>query len=232
MFGTTAVELCAGSAEDVILGLRFPIDRIELNSALELGGLTPTPASLAKVKSLTDLPVVCMVRPRGGDFCYGEALFHVLLEDARILLDHGADGIVFGFLNPDHTVDVQRTKALTELAHACGKTAVFHRAFDETPDPFAAADILSEIGIDRLLTSGQKASAREGSTLIRQLIRNYHGRLEILPGAGINGSTVQKIVETTGTQWIHLSGGTSFPDGSRRCDPKILEDVFRQMKER
>ena len=110
------VEVCCGSADDVIEAWRAGADRVELNSDLFHGGLTPTVGSLRVAKRETGLPVMAMVRPREGGFCYTEAEFAVCLEDARVLLENGADGLVFGFLHPDGTVDRERTKALTDLA--------------------------------------------------------------------------------------------------------------------
>ena len=232
MFGTIHTELCAGSAEDVRQALRFPIDRIELNCALELGGLTPTPASLKQVKQMTDLPVVCMVRPRAGDFCFSEELFSVMCTEAEELLDQGADGIVFGFLNEDHTIDQDRTRVLADLANQRSKTAVFHRAFDEIRDPIHGAELLAELGIHRILTSGQKDTALQGATLIRALREQFRDRIEFLPGAGINAATARGVAETTGSGWIHLSAARTISDGSRRFDPDILQAVVHVLSSR
>ena len=232
MFQDISVELCAGTSEDAKLALAFPIDRIELNCALELGGLTPGVSSLRRVKDMCDLPVVCMVRPRGGDFVYGEELFALMREEARLLLENGADGIVFGFLKSDRTIDRERTAALAEIAHAYGKTAVFHRAFDEARDPLDAAETLASLGIDRLLTSGQETSALAGSSLLAKLIHAFQGRMEILPGAGIRAENVRETVRTTNTKWIHLSAGAERPDHTRRFDPDRLSAVLTELKKR
>lgn len=205
MFSDNLIEICAGSAEDVMTACRFPIDRIELNSALELGGLTPSLSVFRFAKQHTSLPIMCMVRPRAAGFIYSETEFEIMRSDAELMLENGADGIVFGFLNPDHTVDETRTAVLAELAHAHDCQAVFHRAFDQTADPFAAAEALIRCSIDRVLTSGQKDTAPEGAPLIAELIRRYEPSLSILPGAGINAETILAVKQETGSRQFHMT---------------------------
>ena len=146
-------EACCGSAADAIAAWQGGANRVELNSDLFHGGLTPTPGALRTVKKhAPDLPVMCMVRPREGGFCYTQAEFETMLEDARILLDNGADGIVFGCLQADGTVDTERCRAMLSVIGS--STSVFHRAIDVTPDPLAALDTLIGLGVTRVLTSG------------------------------------------------------------------------------
>ncbi|MBQ8067210.1 MAG: copper homeostasis protein CutC [Solobacterium sp.] len=205
MFSENLIEICAGSAEDVMTACRFPIDRIELNSALELGGLTPSLSVLRFAKEHASIPIMCMIRPRAAGFIYSETEFEIMRSDAKLMLENGADGIVFGFLNPDHTVDEERTAALANLAHSYGRQAVFHRAFDQTADPFSAAEALIRCGIDRVLTSGQKDTAPEGASLIAELIQRYEPSLSILPGAGINADTILDVKQKTGARQFHMT---------------------------
>ena len=205
MFSDNLIEICAGSAEDVLTASRFPIDRIELNCALELGGLTPSLSVLSFTKTHCSVPVMCMVRPRSAGFVYTDTEFEIMCRDARLLLENGADGIVFGILNPDLTVDARRTGVLASLAKDAGKAAVYHRAFDLTPDPFAAAETLIRCGIDRVLTSGQKNTAPEGADLIRALISRFEPALSILPGAGITAETILPLKEKTGAKQFHMT---------------------------
>ena len=205
MFSDNLIEICAGSAEDILTACRFPIDRIELNSALELGGLTPSLSVLRFAKTHCSVPVMCMVRPRSAGFVYTDTEFEIMCQDAKLLLKNGADGIVFGILNPDLTVDTVRTKQLALLAKEFGKQAVFHRAFDLTPDPFAAAETLMQCGIDRVLTSGQKDTAPEGVNLIRDLISRFEPGLSILPGAGITADTILPLKAKTGAKQFHMT---------------------------
>ena len=114
------LEICCGSFEDVNIAWENGANRVELNSALYLGGLTPSLAHLICAKEQCDIPIVTMVRPRGGGFCYSEEEYQTMLLDARILLEHGADGIAFGFLHMDHTLDVARTEEMIALVHEYG----------------------------------------------------------------------------------------------------------------
>ena len=149
------VEVCAGSYQDCLAAYRGGAQRAELNSALSVGGLTPSVAALRRAKQETSLKIICMVRPRAAGFCYDEADVQIMMDDARILLQEGADGIAFGFLDEHGRVAAEDTAVMCGLIHSFGKEAVFHRAFDVCEDPFAAMQTLIQCGADRLLTSGQ-----------------------------------------------------------------------------
>ena len=148
------VEICCGSYEDALNAYKGGAQRIELNSALYLGGLTPSIASLIKTKQNTDLKVIVMIRPRGAGFYYSEEDYEVMKEDCRLMLEHGADGIAFGFLNKDFSIDLKRTKEFIDIIKSYNKEAVFHRAFDCTSHPYQAIEQLIELGVNRILTSG------------------------------------------------------------------------------
>ena len=208
------VEVCCGSADDVIEAWKAGADRVELNSDLFHGGLTPTVGSLRVAKRETGLPVMTMIRPREGGFCYTEAEFAVCLEDARVLLENGADGLVFGFLHPDGTIDRERTKELTGIARAAGKDAVFHRAIDVVPDWRAALDTLIGLGVTRVLTSGQAPDVSWGTAVVREMIAYAAGRIQILPGAGITPLSLERVLEESGADQIHVAIHRTLPDAS------------------
>ena len=208
------VEVCCGSADDVIEAKKAGADRVELNSDLFHGGLTPTVGSLLVAKRETGMKIMTMVRPREGGFCYTEAEFAVAIEDAKQLLANGSDGLVFGFLHTDGTIDVERTAILAKLAHSAGKEAVFHRAIDVVPDWKQALDTLIDLNITRVLTSGQEADVSNGTETVREMIRYAAGRIQILPGAGITARNYQRIVAETGTDQIHLAAHRSVADTS------------------
>lgn len=201
----TTVEICTGSYADCMAAFHGGAERVELNSALSVGGLTASVAVLRRVKKETTLKVICMVRPRAGGFCYDEAETKIMMEEARLLLENGADGIAFGFLHADGTVHRERTLQMSELIHSFGKEAVFHRAFDVTKDPFQAMEVLLSCKIDRLLTSGQRAKAMQGSELIAQLQDRFGDRIEILAGSGVNAQNAGELLAHTGIRQVHSS---------------------------
>ena len=213
------LEICCGSAEDAIEAAAGGADRVELCSALFLGGLTPSLGSLLEVKQRAEIPVIAMNRPRQAGFCYSPAEFAVMERDADLLLEHGADGIVFGILNANGTIDVKRARAMRERIGT--RQAVFHRAFDVTPDPFRALEELVDLGITRVLTSGQKNGAPDGAELIRQLREHAGGRIEVLPGAGITVENLRQVVDRTGCTQVHLTAFAERQDASTLKNPEI-----------
>ena len=167
---------------------------------------------LEVVKRYVSIPVMTMVRPRAGGFCYTDVEFETAKADAHALLLGGADGLVFGFLHEDGTVDEKRTREMVSLCQ--GKPAVFHRALDVTPDWKRALDSLIRLGVTRVLTSGQASDVFFALDTIAEMIRFVDGAIEILPGAGITLENVRRVVQTTGCTQIHLARHKSMPDTS------------------
>ena len=172
------VEICCGSYYDAKQAALGGAERIELNSALMLGGLTPTTATLRMVKrDFSKLKVITMVRPRGAGFCYSPEDFEVMEAECKELLENGADGIAFGCLREDASLDQEKMRRMTDLIKSMGREAVFHRAFDCSADPFAATEQLISMGIDRILTSGLKPKAMEGAELLKKLQQEFGSRI-------------------------------------------------------
>ncbi|MEA3225454.1 MAG: copper homeostasis protein CutC [Planctomycetota bacterium] len=213
------IEVCCGSTDDAIEAERGGAGRVELNSSLFFGGLTPSLGSVIEAKKRLSIPVIVMIRPRGGGFCYTEAEMATMLHDARLAIEHGADGLAFGILTQDGSIDKDRCRQIVELAG--GKEAIFHRAFDVTPDPLKALDQLVGLGFTRILTSGQEKSAPEGAELIKELISCAGDRIEILPGGGIRQHNIRAILEQTGAKQVHLSAFEQRFDGSVHNRPHI-----------
>lgn len=213
------VEICCGSVEDVIESERGGAQRAELCSALALGGLTPTAATIAEAKRLSDLPLIVMIRLRSGGFCYSDVELMTMERDLELAAELGADGFVFGILTDKGMVDQKRCKRL--VGRANGLPTVFHRAFDVTPNPFDALESVIDLGVNRLLTSGQKPSSLEGVDLIRQLVERADGRIEIMPGGGVRLENVAEIVGRTGCRQIHLTAHKSHLDPSTYANRSI-----------
>lgn len=199
------IEICCGSYDDALNAYRGGASRIELNSALSLGGLTPSLASLTMTKKNTDLKVITMIRPRGAGFCYNEDEYEVMKQDALTMLEHGADGIAFGFLTPEGKIDRKKTGQFVDIAKFHQGEAVFHRAFDCVDDPFLAMETLIDLGVDRVLTSGLQPRAFDGADLLAKLQKKYGDRIEILVGSGVNANNVQDILQKTGVHQVHSS---------------------------
>lgn len=197
------IEACCGSVDDVYEAAAAGVHRIELNSATFLGGLTP---SIGEMRAALEagIPIMAMVRPRQGGFCYTEREYRTMHFDAEALLEAGAGGIVFGILCPDGTVDRGRCAPLVKLAKKKGRQAVFHRAIDVTPDWRRALDALIDIGTDRVLTSGQHPSVWDGASTVRAMREYAAGRIEILPGAGITLANVKSVLDETGCDQVHV----------------------------
>lgn len=203
--GGFMIEICCGSYEDAMNAYLGKANQVELNSALHLGGLTPSIGSLKLTKKNTDIKVICMVRPRGAGFCYNEIEFVQMIEDARVLLENGADGLAFGFLKQDNTIDIDRTRIMVNLVKEYNKEAVFHRAYDCVADPIKSIETLIDLKIDRLLTSGLREKAIEGKDLIKKIQKDYGGKIEILAGSGINATNAKEFMDYTKVDRIHSS---------------------------
>jgi copper homeostasis protein len=213
------LEVAVASVEDARAAHEGGADRLELNAALALGGLTPSLGTLLEVRAAVALPVLVMVRPRPGGFAYSEAGFRVMQRDADLALEHGADGIVFGILTSEGQVDRERCRRL--VRQAGGRAAVFHRAFDVTPDPLAALEQLIDLGLRRVLTSGQEETAYNGAARIAQLIARAAGRIEVLPAGGVNRFTVADVLARTGCDQVHASLRARQEDRSVAARPQV-----------
>lgn len=199
------LEVCAGSVEDCQLAQEHRADRIELNNGLFLGGLTPSIATLIKAKEITSIPIMSMVRPRGGGFCYNKAEIETMFLDAEYLIKYGTDGIVFGFLNEDATINKEHTKKMVELCHQHNVEAVFHRAFDCVKDIEAAIQVLIDCNVDRILTSGLKNTVEEGAETLALLQKKYGDQIELVMGSGIKSENAIDVVAKTKIYQIHAS---------------------------
>jgi copper homeostasis protein len=197
------LEIACDGLADALAAASGGADRLELCSALDLDGLTPSLGTVLEAREALRLPLLAMVRPRAGPATYDETELTVMHRDAQLLLEAGVDGIVFGALGPDGRVDAHAVRAFVGLAG--DREAVFHRAFDQTPDPAEALETLIEAGVRRVLTSGGAPTALEGAARIRSLREQAAGRIEILPAGGIREVNVQAVLERTGCAQVHLS---------------------------
>ena len=216
---TILVEACVDSVESAAAAAHGGAGRIELCANLVEGGTTPSAGTIALARDL-GVVVHVMIRPRGGDFCYTAREFESMRRDVREARRLGADGVVFGLLAPDGTIDADRSRILVEEARPLRVTV--HRAFDVSRDPDEALDTLIGLGVDRVLTSGQQAAAPDGLPLIRSLVRQAAGRIGILPGGGITAANVAEVVRATGVREVHVHAARAFPSPMTFRNPKVV----------
>ena len=196
------IEICLEDVQSVLAAQNGGADRVELCSDLFEGGLTPSLGTVLTAKRVSSIPINCMIRPRGGDFCYSDLEFQVMKEDIMAFKKAGVNGIVFGILTPQGDVDVERCRQIIEIARPLSVT--FHRAFDMTRDPYKTLDDLIGLGVDRVLTSGQEATVPEGMDLLADLVRIAEDRIIIMPGCGITERNFKKIHERIGAKEYHV----------------------------
>lgn len=183
------LEICIDNIEDIKICNKYAkyISRIELNMALSAGGLTPTLELLKEARKLLDpsIKIMCMIRIRSGHFYYSDWEFNVMKKDAISLIKY-CDGLVFGALNSDNSIDIQKTKEIIKICKEFNKEFVFHRAIDVTKDYFKSLEILENLKIDRLLTSGHEKTAEIGINNLKKIKCNF----ELLAGCGINPDNI------------------------------------------
>ena len=178
------LEICTNSYQSAVNASIAGAHRIELCSEISVGGTTPSYGLLKKVMADIDIPVHVLIRPRSGNFTYSSKEFDIMKENIRLCKDLGCAGIVSGVLHEDYTIDKKRTSELIELSKPMSFT--FHRAFDVVSKPKESLLQLLNLGVDRLLTSGQQEKAEDGIDLLIELQKLAKNKLTILPGSGIN----------------------------------------------
>jgi len=205
------LEVCIDSVESAVAARDGGADRLELCSALVIGGLSPSPALYEAVRRRVELPVRAMVRPRFGDFLYTEAEKEIMLAEAREWRALGVEGVVTGALAPDGSLDAPFLREF--VAASEGMRHTLHRAFDLCADPFAALEDAVGLGFDTILTSGQQSSCRKGAELVAELRRRAAGRIDILVGAGVDAAAVRDLGPATGCTSFHMSGKVTLESG-------------------
>jgi copper homeostasis protein len=219
-------ELCVESLEAGRAAEAGGADRIELCSELERGGITPSAAlTIGKLHSL-GIPVHVLIRPRDGDFCYSAEEFDRMRQQIEQSKRAGASGVALGVLLGDRRVDVERTRALVELARPMAVT--FHRAFDETPDLNESLERVIETGADSLLTSGGAADVLSGAELIGNLRRQAGGRIQIIAGGGLRLESLVEVVRRAGIYSLHGSLTRKNGKLTSQTNGNVLESDVRE----
>jgi copper homeostasis protein len=203
------LEVCVDGPEGLMAAVEGGADRVELCSALAVGGLTPLPVLMDLAVTL-DMPAVAMIRPRPGDFVWTAAEVDQMRREVDAAQDMGAIGVVLGANLPDGRLDAEVLRRLLESVDD-EREAVLHRAFDLTPDPFEALETAIALGFDRILTSGQAVRAVDALRLLSLLVDRARGRIAILPGSGITADNVGQILAALPVDEIHASCSRAIP---------------------
>lgn len=197
------IEICIESVAEARLAAKHGAKRVELCSALDVGGLTPSLGLISACSAIDEIEVHVLIRPRSGGFEYTQVELDVIEQDIRMARKYGAKGVVFGVLN-NEMVDVVVNGKLSTLAESIELETTFHRAFDVVNDPMLEMEKIIDLGFDRILTSGQKRSAIEGVDLIGNLVEKAKGRIQIMAGSGVSATNALQLAKT-GVDAIHFS---------------------------
>ena len=197
------IEICVDSAAGAVAAQRGGADRVELCDNLLEGGTTPSAGCIKVARRGLTIGLQVIIRPRGGDFLYSQDELEVMSEDIRMAKDLGADGVVLGCLDAEGGIASAHIERLIRLARPLNVT--FHRAFDMCRDPYKSLEALIQLGVDRVLTSGQEASCVEGLELITALRKQAAGRVIVMPGGGLTPRNISKVAAATGVSEVHLS---------------------------
>jgi len=196
-------EICANSVASCIAAQDGGADRVELCAGIPEGGTTPSVGMIGCARESISIGLNVIIRPRGGDFLYSESEIREMAYDIKAAKGLGVDGLVFGCLCPDGSVDMENMRLLMEAA---GDTPVtFHRAFDHTSDPLKALEDIIELGCARILTSGCRPTAAEGAPLLAQLVEKAGDRIIIMPGCGVNEGNIAETARLSGAREFHFS---------------------------
>ncbi|WP_207532389.1 copper homeostasis protein CutC [Desertivirga arenae] len=214
------LEVCANSVRSALAAQSGGASRIELCSNLTEGGTTPSYAQISLCVKYLQIPVYVLIRPRGGDFCYSSLELEEMEMDLEASANAGCKGVVFGILNKDGTIDLDRNYKLLSYARKRGITATFHRAFDVCKDQKQALTEIIDLGFDRILSSGAAPTALVGASRLRELVELSDNRIVIMPGSGINENNISELIRITGAQEYHASARV-LEDRSHFVNPQI-----------
>lgn len=214
------VEVCANGVESCLAAQQGGADRVELCAGIPEGGTTPSYGEIKVARRvLTTTRLHVIIRPRGGDFLYSDLEVERMAADIAVCRDLGVDGVVFGCLTADGTIDVEKNRYLMECSQEMSVT--MHRAFDRAADPEQALEQIIALGFNRILTSGQQPKAIQGVDLLARLNRQAAGRIILMAGSGVTEQNIKEIRDVTGLNEFHFSGRESVPSAMQYVNPNL-----------
>lgn len=217
------LEVIGFTIESCMVAQQAGAHRIELCDNPADGGTTPSYGFIKAAREKLSIDLYPMIRPRGGDFLYSDEEFEIMCEDVKVCKSLMCDGVVFGILNADGTVDKKRNARLLELAYPMGVT--FHRAFDRTSNAFEALETLIDLGFERVLTSGLKPTVTEGKDLLKALVEKAGERIIIMPGSGMRSSVIKEIATHTGATEFHSSARKKLNSSMNYVNNEMNEEL-------
>jgi copper homeostasis protein len=217
------LEICCYNLDSAVTAAEAGADRVELCADPGAGGTTPGLGLIKTVRNKINIELYPIIRVRGGDFLFSDDEFNIMLHDVETCKSAGCDGVVIGMLSPEGRVDKTHASRLMEKAFPMG--VCFHRAFDWTRNPFEALEDIIDIGCERILTSGQQPTAILGVHLIRDLILQADGRIEIMPGSGVRASNITDLKNETGATQFHSSARIFKKSSMDYVQPFMTEDL-------
>lgn len=217
------LEVIAFNIESVLLAQKSGAHRIELCDNPGDGGTTPSYGMIKTAREKTSLLLYPIIRPRGGDFLYSDEEFDVMKKDILLCRELQCDGVVIGLLQKDGSIDKDRTATLVDIAYPLGVT--FHRAFDRTANPFEALEDVIETGCERILTSGLKPTAPEGSDTIAALVRQANDRIIIMPGSGVRSGNIAALARKTQSTQFHSSARKDIASAMSYINAQMNEEL-------
>lgn len=233
------LEVCIDSADGIAACVAGGADRIELCSALSVGGLTPS-TGLMRLAADCPIPVRAMIRPVSGGFRFSEADMAQMLADIDAAREAGLEGVVLGAATSGNGLDIAALRTLCDRATGMGKT--LHRVVDLLPDPSEAVATAAALGFDAILSSGGAARAVDGLARLAEMTAKAAGRLSLMPGSGVTAENAGRIVAATGADWVHascsrsavidpVSRGLGFATGRETLtDPEKIHNLVQALR--
>lgn len=219
------LEICVDSAEGLAAAIEGGADRIELCSALGVGGLMPSYGLMQHAKQTSPIPVYPLIRPRAGNFIYDASDVAIMKADIAQARELGLPGVVIGASTPDRRLDREVLERLIETAS--GLDITLHRAFDMVADPIKEIETAIDLGISRILTSGCAKNVSAGMDMLKRLAHQADGRIGIMPGGGVTADLAPELLSANGIYEIHASGSASSAE-----DPTLVEFGFAPAQRR
>lgn len=215
------IEIASFNTGSAIIAQENGADRVELCAEMEVGGTTPAVEDVVEVRKVITIDLNVMIRPRGGNFIYTDKEFEQMCRSILVMKELGVDGLVFGILNADNSVNILQNQALVELASPIPCT--FHRAFDEVVDLSKSLEDVIACGFTTILTSGCKPNVNEGLYNLRDLVKWANNRIVIMPGGGLRSTNIELVLRETGASYFHSSAITDGSDTAVSAEVRALK---------